>query len=100
MTEQPNGTPAGGEDRRVLTDRQGHPIVSRKIGRLLTIAATKKIKREIFTRITDGRRLRPSVRPQRGNRHDPVLVQKRKDFPSEFFVQLRLAQRRAFDMGG
>src|SRR3954447_22472583 len=26
MTDQPNGTPANGEDRRVLTDRQGHPI--------------------------------------------------------------------------
>src|SRR3954449_5564436 len=26
MTDQPNPTPANGEDRRVLTDRQGHPI--------------------------------------------------------------------------
>src|SRR3954452_21963178 len=26
MTDQPNPTPANGEDQRVLTDRQGHPI--------------------------------------------------------------------------
>jgi hypothetical protein len=43
-----------------------------QICRILAIRAAEEIKREALVRIAHRRRLRPAVRPKRGNRHDPL----------------------------
>ena len=71
---------------RVVIDRQRHAIIAGQIGRLLALRAAKKVQREVVVGIAYRGRLRPAVRAQRGQRHDPVLVQQRQDLLSDRFV--------------
>jgi hypothetical protein len=41
-----------------------------------------------LVRITHGRLLRPAVGPQRGNGHDPVLLQQREYLGSDFLIHI------------
>jgi hypothetical protein len=74
--------------RRVVIDRQRHPIIAGQIGRLLALRAAEKVQREAVIGIAHRGRLRPPVRAQRGQRHDPVLIQQREDLLPELFVHL------------
>ena len=53
---------------------------TRKLGKL----EVSEIGAGCMSISTDGRRLRPAIRPQRRNHHDSVRVQQRQDLPSNF----------------
>jgi hypothetical protein len=70
----------------IMIDRQRNAIVSGDVRRLLTVEPTEKIERETLVRITYRRRLRPTIRPQRRDGHDAVLIQQFQDLQPEFLV--------------
>jgi len=69
-----------------VIDRQRYPIILRQICRLLAIPEAEEVESKTFVRVADGRRLRPPIRPERGNRHDPVLVQERQNLRSDLCI--------------
>jgi hypothetical protein len=72
----------------IVIDRQRHPIIAREICRLLAVQPAEEVDGEAFVHIADGRRLWPAIRPERGNRHDPVLVQQLQDLFSDLLAHL------------
>ena len=71
---------------RVMIDCQRDPIVSCDVRRLLTIESAEKVKPQALVRVTDRGRLRPAILPQRGDRHDAVLIEQSQNLRAYHFV--------------
>lgn len=49
--------------RRVVINRQRHPIILHQIPRLLAVQAAQEVESEAFVHVADGRRVWPAIRP-------------------------------------
>ena len=61
--------------RRFVPDGNRRPVIVRDVRELLARPVNQEVETEALVRVTDDRRLGPSVGAHRRNRHDPVLVE-------------------------
>jgi hypothetical protein len=69
-----------------VVDRQRDATVLGEICRLLALETAQEVEREALIGVADGCRLRPSIRPQRGDGHDPVLIQQAQNLLFDGFI--------------
>ena len=60
---------------RLVADRDGDPVVLADVLEFLAGSIDQEVEPEAVVRITDDRGLRPAVRTDRSERHDPVRVE-------------------------